>query len=311
VGEVFTSAFFSALVAGGVTAGLPLLLAALGETISERAGVLNIGLEGMMIAGAYAGFVVALGTGSPWLGLAAGLGAGLVLSAAVALLCVRLGLDQIVIGIALLVSMEGVTSVLHRARFGTTYPRLESMPSVEIPLLSRIPVVGDGLFAQPLPAYLAVGLLLAAAWVLRSTNIGLEWKAAGESPHTLDVAGVGVVRTRTAAALFAGAFGGLGGAYLSIVGAGIFVPFMTNGAGFIAIVLAMIARGRPLWVLIGSAAFGMTVSLATALQLVGVVIPIDVVNMLPFLAVLIVLVLFTRRVYLPAALGVPYERGSR
>jgi simple sugar transport system permease protein len=300
VGEVFTAAFLSALVAGGVTAAMPLVLAALGETISERAGVLNIGLEGMMIAGAYAGFLVALETGSPWLGLAGGLGAGLLLSVVVAVLCVRLGLDQIVVGIAILVSMEGVTSVLHRARYGATYPRLDSMPGFKIPLLSRIPVLGDGLFAQPLPAYLAIGALLAAAWFLRSTNLGLEWKAAGESPETLDVAGVSVARTRTYAALCAGVFGGLGGAYLSIIGAGIFVPFMTNGAGFIAIVLAMIARGRPLWVFIGALGFGMTVSLATALQLVGVVVPIDVV-----------LVVFARRVYLPAALGVPYERGSR
>jgi ABC-type uncharacterized transport system permease subunit len=311
VGEILTATFFSALLAGGVTAGMPLLLAGLGETISERAGVLNIGLEGMMITGAYVGFVVALESGSLWLGFVSGLAAGLVLSLLVTLFCVRLGLDQIVVGIAILVAMEGVTSVLHRAQYGTTYPRLDSMPGVEIPLLSRIPVLGEGLFSQPLPVYLTLLLVGAAAWTLRATNIGLEWKAAGESPETLDVAGVDVARTRSSAALCAGAFAGLGGAYLSIVGAGIFVPFMTNGAGFIAIVLAMLARGRPIWVVIGAAAFGMTVSLATALQLVGIVIPIDLVNMLPFVAVLAVLVIFARRVYLPAALGVPYERGGR
>lgn len=311
MGELLTATFFSALLAGGVTAGMPLLLAGLGETISERAGVLNIGLEGMMITGAYVGFVVALESGSLWLGFVGGLAAGLVLSLLVTLFCVRLGLDQIVMGIAILVAMEGVTSVLHRAQYGTTYPRLDSMSGVEIPLLSRIPVLGDGLFSQPLPVYLTLLLVGAAAWILRATNIGLEWKAAGESPEALDVAGVSVARTRASAALCAGALAGLGGAYLSIVGAGIFVPFMTNGAGFIAIVLAMLARGRPIWVVIGAAAFGMTVSLATALQLVGIVIPIDLVNMLPFVAVLAVLVVFARRVYLPAALGVPYERGVR
>lgn len=311
VGDLFTIAFLTALLSGGVTAAMPLLIAGLGEMISERAGVLNIGLEGMMLAGAYVGFVVALETGSPWWGFLAGLAAGSCLSVVMALFCVRLGLDQIVVGIAILITAEGVTSVLHRAQFGTTYPRLESVVGVKVPLLSDIPVLGAALFSQPMLVYLILGLVVAVWWVLRSTNLGLEWKAAGESPEALDVSGKDVVLTRSLGALCAGALAGLGGAYLSIIGAGIFVPFMTGGAGFIAIVLAMLARGRAVWVVIGAAAFGTAVSLTTALQLVGVVIPIDLVNMLPFVAVLVVLVVFARRVYLPAALGLPYERGRR
>lgn len=308
---LLTATFMAALVSGSILAGMPLLLAALGETVSERAGVLNIGLEGMMLVGGYAGFVVALYSHSLWLGLLGGVAGGLVTSIIVAVFCVRLGLDQIVVGIAVLITAEGVTSVLQRAQFGTTYPRLDAVTTVEIPLLAKIPVLGPSVFSQPLIVYLGLALVVLLHWVLRYTTAGLALRAAGERPEALDAAGVSVNLTRSVAVLVTGAMGGLGGAYLAIVGAGIFVPFMTHGAGFIAIVIAMLARGRAGWVLVGALLFGMSVSLSTALQLVGVDVSQDVVNMLPFVAVMAALVLFARRSYLPAALGAPYERGSR
>jgi simple sugar transport system permease protein len=309
--DLFTATFMAALVSGGILAGMPLLLAALGETVSERAGVLNIGLEGMMLVGGYTGFVAAFYFHSSWLGLLGGAVGGLVTSVIVVVFCVRLGLDQIVVGIAVLITAEGATSVLQRAQFGTTYPRLDAVAKVEIPLLAKIPVLGPSLFSQPLIVYLGVALVVLLHWVLRYSAVGLDLRAAGEKPQALDSAGVSVIRMRSAAVLVTGAMGGLGGAYMAIVGAGIFVPFMTHGAGFIAIVLAMLARGKAAWVLIGALLFGMSVSLSTALQLVGVDVPQDVVNMLPFVAVMMALVLFARRAYLPAALGVPYVRGSR
>lgn len=308
--DLFTTTFVAALISGGILAGVPLLFAALGETISERAGVLNIGLEGMMLMGGYGGFVVALYT-NHWLGLVGGLGAGALAAVIMLVFCVRLGLDQIVVGIALLVTAEGVTSVLQRAQFGTTYPRLGAVPNVEIPLLSKIPALGSSLFSQPLIVYFGLALVVLVHWVLRSTSMGLNLRAAGEKPQALDVAGVSVIATRSVAVMITGALAGLGGAYMSIVGAGIFVPFMTHGAGFISIVIAMLARGRAAWVLIGALLFGMSVSFSTALQLVGVSVPQDVVNMLPFVVVLIALIIFARRAYLPAALGAPYVRGSR
>jgi simple sugar transport system permease protein len=309
--DLFTATFMAALVSGGILAGMPLLLAALGETVSERAGVLNIGLEGMMLVGGYTGFIAALYLHSSWLGLLGGALGGLVTSIIVVVFCVRLGLDQIVVGIAVLITAEGVTSVLQRAQFGTTYPRLDAVATVEIPLLAKIPVLGPSLFSQPLIVYLGVALVVLLHWVLRYTAVGLDLRAAGEKPRALDSAGVSVIRVRSTAVLVTGAMAGLGGAYMAIVGAGIFVPFMTHGAGFIAIVLAMLARGKAAWVLIGALLFGMSVSLSTALQLVGVDVPQDVVNMLPFVAVMVALVLFARRAYVPAALGVPYVRDSR
>jgi general nucleoside transport system permease protein len=273
--------------------------------------VLNIGLEGMMLLGAYLGFVGAHDTGSVWVGFLSGIGAGMIGSVLMIVLCVWLGLDQIVVGIAITLASEGITSVLQQAQFGSSYPRLDAAPTVAIPGLHRIPVLGSSLFDQPLIVYLAfvfVGLL---SWLFRRTNIGLNLRAAGEKPEALDAAGVSVVATRSWATLSTGALAGLGGAYLSVVAAGIFTPFITQGQGFIAIVIAMLGRGRPLWVLLGSFLFGIVLSLSDSLQLAGINISTDVVNMLPFAAIIIALIVFARRAYLPPALALPYVRGAR
>jgi simple sugar transport system permease protein len=309
--QILTKVFWTSVVAGGLLASVPLMFTALGETISERAGVLNIGLEGMMLLGAYVGFLGAYYGHSVWVGYLAGIAAGAFGSLFMVVLCVWLGLDQIVVGIAITLAGEGITSVLQQAEFGDSYPRLGATPTVSIPLLDRIPVLGSSLFDQPLILYLGFGLVALVAWTFRSTNIGLNLRAAGEKPEALDAAGVSVVATRSYAALATGALAGLGGAYLAIAVAGVFTPFITQGQGFMAIVIAMLARGRPLWVVIGSFLFGISLSLGTSLQLVGINISTDVVHMLPFLAIIVALVLFARRAYLPPALAVPYVRGAR
>ena len=308
---LLTYAFLSTLLAGAVAAGIPLLLAGLGEQVSEKAGVLNIGLEGMMLLGAYSGFVAAWSSGSLWLGFLAGAGAGMLLALPMLLLCVWLGLNQIVIGIALTLGAGGLTALLHHVQFSRSYPRLPKVDVLPLPLLSEIPLLGVAFFSRHPLVYLAVLLVPLLIWLFRRTVVGLNLQAAGDKPQALDAAGVSVTTTRASAVLFTGALAGLGGAYLSTVGAGIFVPFMTSGAGFIAIVLAMLARGRPLWVLLGALLFGSCLSLTTALQVGGVPVPTDIVQMLPFGAVILVLVIFGRRSALPAALAQPYRRGER
>ena len=311
MGGLFTEVFLSALIFGAVTAAVPLLLAGLGEQMSEKAGVLNIGIEGMMIGGAYAGFLGAFESGSLWLGFLTGGLAGMTVAAVMVLLCVRLGLNQIVIGIGLTLGLEGLTALLHHFQFSRTYPRLPAADITVIPLLSEIPVLGPALFKHHLAVYLACALVLAMAYIYRRTHLGLNLQAAGDTPAALDVAGADVVRTRTIAVMTTGALAGIGGAYLANVGAGLFVPFITNGAGFLGIVLAMLARGRPAWVLTGALLFGACLSLTTAMQVVGINVPTDVIQMLPFLAVMTMLVVFGRRASLPAALGLPYQRGAR
>lgn len=308
---LLTQPFLTALLFGAVTAGVPLLLAGLGEQISEKAGVLNIGIEGMMLFGAYTGFVAAFYTGSFTLGfLAGGLG-GAVVALIVMLLCIRFGLNQIVIGIAVTIGFEGLTALLHYFQFSRTYPRLDAAPTLAIPGLSEIPVIGPGLFSHNAVVYLAVILVGVFTWMFRSTYVGLNLEAAGDKPAALDAAGVSVIKTRALAVLSTGFLAGLGGAYMANVGAGLFVPMMTGGAGFIGIVLAMLARGRPVWVLLGAVLFGVSLSMTTALQVAGVNVPTDVVQMLPFAMVMLVLVIFARHSVLPPALGLPYVRGDR
>ena len=309
--HLLTQAFLSTLLFGAVTAGVPLLFAGLGEQISEKAGVLNIGIEGMMLFGAYTGFVAAYYTGSFWLGFLAGGIGGMAVAMFMVVLCIRLGLNQIVIGIALTLGAEGLTALLHYFQFSRTYPRLSAAPVLPIPGLSQIPVLGPALFSHNAVVYIGVLLVFTLTWLFRRSHIGLNLEAAGSKPAALDAAGVSVLGTRSWAVLATGFLTGVGGAYLANVGAGLFVPFMTNGAGFIGIVLAMLARGRPVWVLAGAVLFGVSLALTTALQVAGVNIPTDVVQMLPFAMVMLVLVIFARHSVLPPALGLPYLRGDR
>jgi len=311
VPDLLTTGFLTALVGGGLIAGVPLLFASLGELIAEASGVLNVGLEGIMLSGAFAGFIATLVSGDIWIGLAVGGLTGLVVSLVMVVLCIRLGLDQIVVGVAIVLTAEGTTAVLHAAMYGESYPRLDAAPRFALPFLSDLPVLGGSLFTQPLAVYIGVILVGVVAWLLRQTSVGLHLRAAGEQPASLDAAGVDVIRIRSFAEMACGALAGIGGAYLAIVGAGTFVPFVTNGMGFIAIVIAMLARGRAWWSVVGALLFGMSLSLTTALQLVGIDVPVDVVQMLPFVSVIVVLIIFARDARLPSALGLPYVRGSR
>jgi simple sugar transport system permease protein len=308
---LLNEAFLTTLLFGAVTAGVPLLLAGLGEQISEKAGVLNIGIEGMMLFGAYAGFVAAYYSGSFTLGFIAGGIGGALVASLVVLLCIRFGLNQIVIGIAVTLGMEGLTALLHYFQFSKTYPRLDQPPVLALPFLSDLPIVGRALFSHNPVVYLAIVLMIVLTWLFRASYVGLNLEAAGNKPAALDAAGVSVVKTRACAVLATGFLSGVGGAYMANVGAGLFVPFMTGGAGFIGIVLAMLARGRPVWVLLGAALFGISLAMTTALQVAGINIPTDVVQMLPFAMVMLVLVIFARHSVLPPALGLPYVRGER
>jgi simple sugar transport system permease protein len=308
---LLTQTFLTALLSGAVRAGVPLLLAGLGEQISEKAGVLNIGIQGMMVFGAYCGFVAAYETGSFWLGfLFGGLG-GMAVALLMALFCIRLAMNQIVIGIALTLGAEGLTALLHHFQFSQSRPRLDAAPLLPLPVVGDLPVIGQALFHHHPLVYLAVIAVAVLSWVFRYTYIGLNLEAAGQKPAALDTAGISVDRTRTAAVLATGFLAGLGGAYMANVGAGLFEPNPADATGFIGIVLAMLARGHPLWVLAGALMFGVSLALTTALQVGGVNIPTDVVQMLPFAMVILVLVLFGRHSVLPPALGLPYVRGQR
>lgn len=304
---VFLTAFIVAVLASAV----PLMLAAIGETVGEQSGVLNIGMEGLLLVGGYFGFIGTLSTGSFWVGFLYGLVAGVVLSSIMMILCVWLGLNQIVVGIGITLAGTGVSSVLYDFNFSASKPRLGLDTPWRIPFLSDIPVIGPGFFAQPGMFYVAILILvLASIWMYRTTA-GLRLRSAGQKPSSLDAAGGSVLRTRSLAVLFGGAMSGLGGAYLALISAGTFTPGMTHGLGFLAIVVAMLGRGRFVWVAIISLVYGIFISMGTVLQLTTLNIPIDVVHMMPFVAVMVVLTFFARKSALPPALAIPYVRGAR
>lgn len=307
--DLITPEFLTAFVSGSIIAAVPVAIASLGETMSQRSGVLNVGVEGVMLVGAYAGFAVAYYMDSVPLGMLAGALMGIALASVLVILHLRLHLNAVVVGIAVVIAAEGVTSYLHGIQFGSSYPRLGAPSTLRVPFLADIPIFGRGIFDQHVVVYLTVAAAVVIHWMFRHTNAGLDLRAAGDRPEALDSAGVSVMRTRSVATLVSGAFSGLAGAYLSCIGAGIFVPFMTNGAGFIAVMLAMVARERSQIVILGALLFGMALSLVTSLQLVGVGIPTDLVETIPFVVVL--LMLLAGKAALPAAFGRVYVRGDR
>jgi len=309
--DLFSVAFVSAFVAGFLAASMPLLIASLGETIGEQSGVLNLGIEGVMLIGGYVSFVITLTTGSFALGMVGGAFAGIAGQLFLLFLSVLLGLNQIVIGLAVTLLGGGVTAVLYFEDYSQSTPRLGKDEPFAIPFLSDLPVVGDSIFQQPLVFWIMLLLAGVVGWFLLKTNFGLQVRAAGQNPNSLDASGGSVIRTRAIAVLLGGLFAGLGGAYLALISTGSFTPFMTQGVGYTAIVVTMLARGRILWVVGTSMVFGLSVAIGTVIQLTDVNLPTDVIKMFPFLVIIVVLVVFARSAYVPPALGLPYTRGSR
>mgnify|MGYP006277285825 CR=1 FL=1 len=308
--DLLTPVFISAFIAAAIAGAMPLLLAAVGETVGEQSGVLNLGIEGMMLIGAYAGYVVALNTHSVSLGMLGGGVAGALISLVLMILSVWFGLNQIVIGIAITLAGVGSTTVLYNQIYSQTAPRVDAEP-LAIPGLSSIPVIGESVFSQPGAFWVGLALAGVVAWVLARTNWGLSVKAAGQKPSSLDAAGGSVMKTRSQAVLVGGIFAGLGGAYLSVVETSAFTAHMTNGLGYVAIIVTMLSRGRILWVALVSFAYGLSIAVGTAIQLTGLDIPTDFVSMLPYVVVMILLLVFARTAYISPALGAPYTRGAR
>ena len=301
------------MIAGGLLAGVPLMFTALGETISERAGVLNIGLEGMMLLGAYCGFLGAYYGHTVWLGFLAGIGAGMVGSLFMVVLCVWLGLDQIVVGIAITLAGEGhhERAPGRRVRQHLSAARRRRRPS-RSRCSTASPSSATASSTSRSIVYLAFGYRRRDRLDLPRDEHRPQPARRGREARGARPAGVSVIATRSWAALATGAFAGLGGAYLAVVGAGIFTPFITQGQGYMAIVIAMLSRGRaPARARLLVRCSAIALSLSDSLQIAGINLSADVVNMLPFASIIVALILFARRSYLPPALALPYVRGAR
>jgi ABC-type uncharacterized transport system permease subunit len=290
---------------------VPLLLASLGEIVVEKSGVINVGIEGMMLCGAFAGYAVADITQNAFLGLAAAIVAGMLLAAIFGLLALFFKANQVVVGTAVNILALGLTGVLFAALahspIGNNH--VPSFTAVRLPLLDRLPFLGRVLFSQDAITYASIAALPLVAFFLDRTVLGLRLRACGEYPWAADAAGVNVNRMRSAALIFGGAMAGAAGAHMSIAYTVSFVQGMTNGNGFIALAVVIVGRWKPIGALIAALLFGVANALQFDLQALGTHIPYQFVLALPYLATLGALSVNIKRfAAAPSTLGAAYER---
>lgn len=300
------------LIAATLNAGTVVALAALGLLINERAGVLNLGAEGMMLVAAIAGFATGVHTGSDWMGFAAGAAAGALMAGAFGVLVIFLNTNQYASGLALSLFGSGLSAFLG---ISYTQQRLPERPHFNIPYLSDLPFVGPALFRHHPLVYIAIALVIAMTWFLTRSRAGLVLRAVGESPESAHALGYRVRPIRLGAVMAGGALCGVAGAYISLVYTPLWVEGMVAGKGWIALALTTFATWRPARVLLGAYLFGGVTMLQFQLQGQGVQIPSQWLTMLPYLATIVVLVLISRnpmwiRINMPASLGKPFHPGA-
>ncbi|MFZ1106183.1 MAG: ABC transporter permease [Hyphomicrobiaceae bacterium] len=300
---------FANILIGAMIAATPLVLAATGELVTERAGVLNLGVEGMMIVGAIAGFAAMIATRSVVLSLVAAMLAGAAMAALFAVLVLTLRANQVASGLALTMFGLGLSALWGQGYSGLSAP---AFPHLNIAGLTDLPLVGKLLFGQDLLVYLSLALVLAVALVLKRTRLGLIIRAVGENHDAAHAIGYPVVACRYLATLFGGALAGLGGAYLSLVVTPLWVERMTAGRGWIALAIVVFAAWRPWRVVLGGYLFGGITVLQLHSQAVGVKVDAQLLAMLPYLATIAVLVVISRdamrlRLSAPACLGKPFH----
>jgi simple sugar transport system permease protein len=291
-------------LAAAVRVATPLLLAATGETVTERAGIINLGLEGMMLAGALAATLGASVAG-PWTGLALAVVAGMLLAAAFAAIAIGARADQIITGTALTLGAVGLTGTIYRHAYGTGGAglALPTLAPVPVPPLSRIPILGPALFDQPAPTYLALVALPVVWWVLFRTRPGLALRATGEGAAMARAAGVRTGLVRAAATIVGGGFAGLAGATLVLAQVGTFAEKMTAGRGYVAIAIVVLGRWHPAGVAVAALLFGAATALQYVFQALGLAVPYQLFLMLPYVLTLLALAGAVGRVRAPADLG--------
>jgi len=302
----------TALLVSVIAAATPLLLAALGALLVEKVAVLNLGVEGMMLMGAVAGFAVAHGTGNLPLALAAAIGAGMALALLFAVLTLTLQANQTATGLALTIFGRGFSALVGAGYVGIAAPTL---PRIAIPGMSDLPFVGPVLFGHDLLVYFALAMVGAVSWFLYRTHAGLILRAIGDQHDAAHVLGYKVVRIRYLTVVFGGAMAGLGGAYMSLSYTPLWTQDMIAGRGWVALALVTFAAWRPFWLMIGAWLFGGIMYLSLYMQALGVPVPTALLSALPYLGTIVVLVLISRdrrriRLHRPAMLGRPFSAGG-
>ncbi len=308
--EFFTVSVLLAMAASGIRLATPYLMAALGETLGQRSGVLNLGVEGVMLLGAYGAYFTTLRTDNVLAGIAVGMAVGGVMGIIYGVVTLALKANQGISGIGIYIFGLGLSDFLFQRQVGTPTP-IDGLSGWSLPLLGDIPWIGEVFFRQNVLVYAAFLLVPAVWFVVNRTPFGLNVRAVGETPEAADSLGVGVDRTRYITIFFGNMLAGLAGAALALE-LGIFQQNLTNGQGFIAIALVYFGAWRPAGVMAGSLVFGLVSAMVLQWKTLGIVAgtTASIVGMLPAILTILVLVLVSRRTGGPAALTRPFERGQ-
>jgi simple sugar transport system permease protein len=310
VSEFFTEAVLIATIASGIRFAVPLLLAGLGEAYGQRSGVLNLGVDGVMLLGAFGGYYTVLKSDNVWLGLAAGLAVGLALGIVSAFITVTLKAEQGISGIGIFLFGLGMSDLLFQRLVGTPRP-IDTFPRLEIPLLADIPWIGEMFFRQNAVVYLAFLAVPVSMVVINRTTFGMKIRAVGENPEAADSLGVSVAKVRYSTMLIGGTLAGVAGAALAI-NLGIFQQNITNQQGFIAIALVYFGAWRPLGVMLGALLYGFVNALVIQWKTLGIIPDSlsDIAAMAPAVITILALVVVATRFRAPSALTKPFERGG-
>lgn len=308
---ILDATLITGVLAATLRLATPLIYGTLGETFSERAGILNLGIEGMMLMGASTGFLVGYSTGNLWLGVLAAAITGCMLGLVMGFLTVSIGAQQHVAGLGLTIACAGFSFYLYRISIesaGGVPPHVDPFATLPVPYLSQIPIIGEVLFDQHALAYLGLILVPISAFILFRTRFGLSLRAVGENPNAAATAGINVFRMRYLCLIIAGALSAIGGAWLSLAQSGMFLPGLTQGRGWVCIALVVFANWSPFRVLGGALLFGGIDAVQLSLQSVGWNIPYQLFLMLPYVLTIVALVAVSRRARAPAALLSSYKR---
>lgn len=307
--QISIEAIFIGILTSSIRLATPYLFAAIGEAFAQTSGVLNLGVDGIMLVGAFAAFYVTLQTGNVWLGVLAAMIVGLLMGLLMSLISITLKAKQGISGIGLYMFGLGLSSTLFKVLVGTVII-VEGFQTIKIPLLGDIPIIGEIFFRNSLPVYAAFLLMPLAWWFLEKTTWGLKIKAVGHNPAAADSLGINVDRVRYFSVCFGSVLAGLAGASLSIALVNLFQENMTAGMGFIAIALVYFGAWNPLTIMAGALFFSTVNAFQLWMQVLGVPIPYNIALMLPYLLTIAALVVATNRVRKPAALTKPFERGE-
>jgi simple sugar transport system permease protein len=315
IGDLLTVNVLVGILSIGIRLATPYLFAGLGETFGQRSGVLNLGVEGQMLMGAFAGFAVTLTTGNPWLGLLAAMGTGALMGLAMAFITVTLKAEQGISGIGIYLFGLGFSDLLYQVTIGSV-KSVQGFQPLHIPAIADssspfVKAISDIFLSHSVLTYAAFALVPISAFVLNKTTLGLKIRAAGQNPQAADTLGVNIARIRYFTVTLGGVFSAVAGASLSIALINSFQQNMTAGLGFIAVALVYFGAWRPSGVLLGALLFSMVNSLQSWLQVLAIPIPSDIAVMMPYVLTILALVIAVQRVQQPAALTKVFERGEQ